>query len=92
MDKKYIDVLLVDYGKSSKAIVIAPSNEARVGDLVELNDGKVGKVLSAAWGGEKDGEMHNLLKQFGNVFSANTVYSRMWSKEGAGHAAEPCDS
>lgn len=92
MEEKCFDLLLVDRGKSPAALVIAPSNEARVNDFVEFNNGKLGMVLSSAFCGTENGDMHNLLKQLGSVYYAEAVYSRMWCKEKNNHAEESHDS
>lgn len=81
MENKYIDLLLVENTDGGMALVVADALQADIGMLVEFDKGKVGRIVRKAWGGEREGEVHNLVSALVSVYEAEAVYFRSWQKE-----------
>lgn len=74
---KYIELVLVENIISKyKVLATAPSSKVRAGDMVRLEDGTIGIVISVAWIGNEDDDTILLLKQYRHIGKVKEAYSR----------------
>ena len=74
---KYIELVLVENIISKyKVLATAPSSKVRAGDMVRLEDGPIGIVISVAWIGNEDDDTILLLKQYRHIGKVKEAYSR----------------
>lgn len=73
----YIELVLVENIISKyKVLATEPSSKVRAGDMVRLEDGTIGIVISVAWIGNEDDDTILLLKQYRHIGKVKEAYSR----------------
>lgn len=74
---KYIELVLVENIISKyKLLATAPPSKVLAGDMVRLEDGTIGIVISVAWIGNEDDDTILLLKQYRHIGKVTEAYSR----------------
>ena len=77
---KYDEALVLQMLFDDELVVCsAPSYEAKVGDLVKLASGNVGKVVHVVR--DYDGEARSLAAHFTTIRTAEAIYHKSWSRE-----------
>lgn len=75
-----IDILLVKDEQQTVG-VIAPFAKAKVGDLVQFGDGRIGKVVDSLEWQERDSQLHGFIARILDIFEAETVFNLGYTKE-----------
>ena len=89
--RSYIDLLLAEKQDGTLVLVVEDAHTVEVGHLIELDNGELARVIKKAWGGEKDGELHELIAAMVPIYEAKAAYWRSWKRE-ADNGTVPGDS
>ena len=85
---EFIDFLLVEKLDESVAVVVAESQEAKIGSLVSFNGGELGHVVMKAWA-QKGDDVDRLISAVVPVFEAEKIYKLSWEREAVQNADDP---
>ena len=79
MDKEYIDILLVE-GTDGETVLVTLRERNEIGDIVQYDCGKLGRVVGKTWAGEVDGDMHKMVLKVTKypVYAAESHWSLNW--------------
>lgn len=81
-----VDILLVQSEQQTVG-VIAPFAKAKVGDLVQYNDGCIGKVVDSLEWLERDSKVQGFVMKILDIFEVEAVFNLGYMQEGETNGA-----